>query len=131
MEFKVRLLNSLPDTYFSLEPEVAVQLLSVNRWDHLEKPFLSQSQKERLLSYVKGSLSYEGACDAVKQILMAHLLSSGKPRPSLNSIDEIKLVARCLQCRSWDRVANIVKTSPVDLKYEVRAHVGALMKHYL
>ncbi|MEM2669766.1 MAG: GNAT family N-acetyltransferase, partial [Candidatus Bathyarchaeia archaeon] len=130
MEFKVRLLNSLPDTYFSLEPEVAVQLLSVNRWDHLEKPFLSQSQRERLLRYVKGSLSYEGACDAVKQIIMAHFLSSGKPRLPLNLVDEIKLVARCLQCRSWDRVANIVKTSPVDLKYEVRAHVGALMKHY-
>ncbi|MEM1998097.1 MAG: GNAT family N-acetyltransferase [Candidatus Bathyarchaeia archaeon] len=131
VEFKVRLLNSLPDTYFSLEPEVAVQLLSVNRWDSLEKPSLSQSQKERLLSYVKGSLSYEGACDAVKQILMAHFLSSGKPRLPLNLIDEIKLVARCLQCRSWDRVANIVKTNPVDLKYEVRAHVGALMKYYL
>ncbi|MEM3104405.1 MAG: GNAT family N-acetyltransferase [Candidatus Bathyarchaeia archaeon] len=130
MEFKIRLLNSLQDTYFSLEPEVAVQLLNVNKWDHLEKPNLTRSQIDRLLSYVKGSLTYEGACDAIRQILASHFMSSGKPRLPLNPVDEVKLVARCLQCRSWDRVANIVKVSSVDLKYEMRKHVGALMEHY-
>lgn len=130
MEFKIRLLNSLSDTYFSLEPEVAVQLLGINMWDHLEKPSLTKSQIERLFSYAKGSLSYEGACDAVKQILMAHFLSSGSSRLALDPKDEVKLVARCLQCRSWDRVANVVKVSSIDLKYEMREHMEALIKHY-
>ncbi|MEM1674208.1 MAG: GNAT family N-acetyltransferase [Candidatus Bathyarchaeia archaeon] len=130
-EFKIRLLNSLPDTYFNLEPEVAVQLLSVDRWDNFEKPNLTPSQIERLVSYVKGSLAYEGACDAVRQLLIAHFLSSGKMRLQLDRKAEIELVSRCLQCRSWERTANTVKTRSIDLKFELRLHASKLMEYYL
>lgn len=130
-EFKLRLLNSLSDTYFNLEPEVAVQLLSVNIWDHLEKPVLTPSQIERLIGYARGSLAYEGACDAVRQLLIAHFLSSGKPRLQLDRKAEIELVSRCLQCRSWGRTANTVKIKSIDLKSELRLHVSKLIEHYL
>ncbi|MEM2272807.1 MAG: GNAT family N-acetyltransferase [Candidatus Bathyarchaeia archaeon] len=130
-EFKIRLLNSLSDTYFNLEPETAVQLLSVDIWDHLERPSLTPSQIERLVSYVKGSLAYEGACDAIRQILIAHFLSSGKLRSPMNTRAEVALVSRCLQCRSWDKTANTVKIRSVDLKSELRLHVGKLIEYYL
>lgn len=130
-EFKIRLLNSLSDTYFNLDPEVAVRLLSANVWDHFEKPILTPSQIERLISYVKGSLAYEGACDAVKQILITHFLSSGKPRLQLDRKAEIELVSRCLQCRLWGRTANTVKIRSIDLKFELRLNISALIEHYL
>lgn len=131
MEFKIRLLNSLPDTYFNLEPEVAVQLLSVKRWGYLEKPNLTPSQIERLTSYVKGGLAYEGACDAVKQVLMAHFLSSGELRLPIEQKAEIELVSRCLQCRSWDKTANVVGAHPANIKSEMRVHVKKLTEYYL
>ncbi len=130
MEFKIRFLNSLSDTYFNLEPDVAAQLLSVNRWDHLEKINLSPSQRERLLSYIQENLAYEGTCDAVKQLLLTHFLSSGKYRTSLAPKAEIELIARCLQCRSWDRVAKTVGVHSSDLKSEMRVHVRKLLEHY-
>lgn len=130
-EFKIRLLNSLSDTYFNLESEVAVQLLSVDKWDYFEKPILTPSQIERLVGYVKGALAYEGACDAIRQVLMAHFMSSGKLRLQLDRRAEIELVSRCLQCRSWGRTANAVKVRPIELKSELRLHVGKLIEHYL
>lgn len=130
MEFKIRLLNSLSDTYFNLEPQVAAQLLSVQRWDRLEKMDLTPSQRERLLSYIRENLAYEGACDAVRELLLTHFLSSGKHRISLSPKAEVELIARCLQCRSWDRVAKTVGIHPADLKSEMRVHVRRLLEHY-
>ncbi len=130
MEFKIRLLNSLPDTYFNLEPKVAAQLLNVNYWIRLEKLHLTPSQRERLLGYIQGSLAYEGVCDAVKELLMVHFLSFGKEKLSLKQKVEMTLIARCLQCRSWDRVASIIKVHPADLKSEMRVHIRNLLDHY-
>ena len=129
-EFKLRLLESLPDTYYNLDPEVAAQLLSVERWSHLERPKLTPSQRERLMEYVRGSLAYEGACDVVKHVLKAHFLSAGEARLKLEIKDEAKLIARCLQCRSWDKTAEILETRPAGLKSEIRFYVGKLVEHY-
>jgi len=129
-EFKVRFLESLPDAYYNLDPYVAAQLLNVHRWDVLEAPRLTPSQRERLLRYVQGSLAYEGVCDAVRQVLLAHFLSSGKPKFKLEFKAEVELISRCLQCRSWDRTADIVKIHPADLKIDVRLNVGRLAAHY-
>ncbi len=129
-EFKLRLLESLPDTYYNLDPEVAAQLLSVERWSHLEKPELTPSQRERLIEYIRGSLAYESACDVVKHILRAHFLSSGEARLKLEMKDEAKLIARCLQCRSWDKTAEILETRPASLKSEIRFHIRRLAEHY-
>lgn len=129
-EFKLRLLESLPDTYYNLDPVVAAQLLGVNRWSHMEKPELTSSQRERLAEYVHGSLAYEGACDVVKRVLKAHFLSSGEARLGLEIEDEAKLIARCLQCRSWDKTAEILETRPASLKSEIRFYVGRLAEHY-
>lgn len=130
MEFKVRLLNSLPDTYFNLEPEVAVQLLNINRWSHLEKPNLTPSQKDRLKSYVQESLAYEGACDAVRQILLSHFMSSGELRIKLEQKTEVALIARCLQCRSWGRTAHIIGMRPAELKSNMRKYIKNIVEHY-
>ncbi|MCD6241303.1 hypothetical protein J7K27_07290, partial [Candidatus Bathyarchaeota archaeon] len=70
------------------------------------------------------------ACDVVKHILRAHFLSSGEARLKLEMKDEAKLIARCLQCRSWDQTAEILETRPASLKSEMRFHTRRLAEHY-
>ena len=129
-EFKLRFLESLPDVYYDLDPYVAAQLLNVHVWEVSETPHMSSSQWERLLEYVNGNLTYEGACDAVRQILLAHFLSSGKSKLKLELEDEVGLISRCLQCRSWERTASTIKIHPADLKTDIRLNVGRLVAHY-
>ena len=129
-EFKIRFLESLSDTYYSLDPYIADQLLSVHRWEALELPRMTASQRERLMGYVKGVLTYEAACDSIKHVLFAHFLSSGKYRCEMDVNDEAGLITRCLQCRSWDRTAEIVGTHPAKLKTDLRSNIGRLAMHF-
>jgi tRNA(Met) C34 N-acetyltransferase TmcA len=127
-EFKLRLLEALPDTYFNIEPQVAARLLKGQNWTSLEKFPLSSSQRGRLLQYSEGKLAYEGACDAVKQLLKTHFMSSGEARLGLDV--EAKLIARCLQARSWGHVAKAFKIQSASLKAEVRSHIARMTTHY-
>jgi len=129
-EFKLRLLEALPDTYFNLEPKVAARLLKKQKWTSREALNLSQSQKGRLFQYADGNLAYEGACDAVKQLLRHHFMCSGEARMDLDVNLEAKLVARCLQARSWGRVTKAFKTQSSSLKAEVRSHIANMVKFY-
>jgi tRNA(Met) cytidine acetyltransferase len=129
-EFKLRLLEALPDTYFNIEPQVAARLLKGQNWTSLEKFPLSSSQRGRLLQYSEGKLAYEGACDAVKQLLKTHFMSSGEARLGLDVDVEAKLIARCLQARSWGHVAKAFKIQSASLKAEVRSHIARMTTHY-
>jgi len=129
-EFKLRLLDALPDTYFNIEPHVAAKLLKGQKWTSRETFTLSESQRGRLLQYSEGNLAYEGACDAVKQLLKAHFMSSGETRMDLDVDAEAKLVARCLQARSWGLVARAFKTQSASLKAEVRSYIAKMTAFY-
>lgn len=129
-EFKLRLLESLHDTYFNLEPQVALYLLRSQPWEITEDLRLTSSQRSRLMEYVEGSLAYESACDSVKLLLKTHFLSSGKSRMNLGVDAEAKLIVRCLQSRSWEKTAEILEIRPVGLKSEIRSYVRKLVEHY-
>ncbi|MEM3667000.1 MAG: GNAT family N-acetyltransferase [Candidatus Bathyarchaeia archaeon] len=129
-EFKLRLFEALPDTYFNLEPHVAARLLKKQEWTSRETLNLSYSQRGRLLQYADGNLAYEGACDGVKQLLKLHFLSSGEARMDLDIDVEAKLIARCLQARSWGHVMKAFRTQSASLKAEVRANIAKMVKFY-
>ncbi|MEM0057770.1 MAG: GNAT family N-acetyltransferase [Candidatus Bathyarchaeia archaeon] len=129
-EFKLRLLDALPDTYFNIEPQVAARLLKGQGWTSREAFPLSESQRGRLLQYSEGTLAYEGACDAVKQLLKTHFMSSGEARLDVDVDAEAKLIARCLQARSWGHVARAFKISSTSLKAEVRSHIAKMATFY-
>lgn len=129
-EFKLRLFEALPDTYFNLEPQVAARLLKKQGWTNREALMLSASQHGRLIQYSDGKLAYEGACDAVKQLLKVHFLSSGEARMDLEVDAEAKLIARCLQARSWGHVTRAFKTQSANLKAEVRSHIKKMATFY-
>jgi tRNA(Met) C34 N-acetyltransferase TmcA len=43
---------------------------------------------------------------------------------------EAKLIARCLQARSWGHVARVFKTQPASLKAEVGSNVAKILDFY-
>ncbi|MEM4700945.1 MAG: GNAT family N-acetyltransferase [Candidatus Bathyarchaeia archaeon] len=129
-EFKLRLLDALPDTYFNIEPQVAARLLKGQDWTSRETFPLSESQRGRLLQYSEGKLAYEGACDAVKQLLKTHFMSAGEARMGLDVDAEAKLIARCLQARSWGLVARAFKIQSSSLKAEVRSYIAKMATFY-
>lgn len=129
-EFKTRLIEALPDTYFNLDPIVAAQLLRKQSWDYVSQLTMTSSQKGRLMQYVKGTLAYEGVCDAIKQLLKHHFLNSGNYRIDLDITVEAKLIARCLQSRSWSHVTQTFKGQSQGLKSELRSYIAKIVEHY-
>jgi tRNA(Met) cytidine acetyltransferase len=129
-EFRLRLLNSLYDTYSDLEVEVAELLLRSPYGREEVKLSLSKSQKARLKSYVNGIVTYEVANDAVGRLVKAHfMLRSGK-RVKLDDVEERLLIAKCLQGRSWSDAARACGFPPSKIKSAVRGIISRLWEGY-
>ena len=130
LEFRTRLVEALCDPYYTLEPEVARYLLT--GWgDHNEPLRLTENQVHRLLSYARGTMTYEGASDAIKGLLRKHFLSSGTHRMELPESVETALIARCLQARSWSTTAKCLKVPRYKLIDMVRGVVRDMVDFYL
>ncbi|MCX8204317.1 MAG: tRNA(Met) cytidine acetyltransferase TmcA [Candidatus Nezhaarchaeota archaeon] len=131
-EFKARLIEALADSYFNLEASVARQLLNnVTSRRRLRRPRLTKSQLSRLTMYVLGTLTYEASCDAIKELLRAHFLSTGPARMSLPAASETLLISKCLQGKPWSRAASASGIDPTKVKKELREVVRGLYKFYL
>jgi tRNA(Met) cytidine acetyltransferase len=96
-EFKRRILASLHDVYFSLNPMVA-RLLLKSKLDG-GKAKLSTSQRSRLLGYVKGSYVYELASDAIHEVVRSYFWQG---KDCLTPREEAILVAKVLQGKPWE-----------------------------
>jgi len=129
-EFKLRLVESLPDIYFDLEPQITVRLLKSQNWDNREEPSLTSSQKSRLLQYVSGKLAYEAACDAIKQFVKSHFLNSGSCRMGLSMDVEAKLIAKCLQAKPWRHITKIFQVPQSNLKMDLRKILAEMVDFY-
>ena len=111
-EFKRRLLNSLHDVYFSLNPLVASYLLkSPVRSGKLR---LSQSQRSRLQGFIKGEYIYELASDAIYEIVK-HYFWLGED--CLTPLEDSLLIGKVLQGKGWDLIRSRfkLKDDPYDL----------------
>jgi tRNA(Met) cytidine acetyltransferase len=129
-EFRLRLLDSLYDTYSDLEVEVA-QLLLQSPYGRGEiKLSLSKSQKARLKSYVNGIVTYEVANDAIGKLVKAHFMLRESRRIKLDDVEERLLIAKCLQGRSWSDAARACNFPPSKIKSAVRGIVSKLWEGY-
>ena len=130
-EFRWKLLNSLHDTYRDLETEVALMIL--RRKEPIipgYKPRLTKIQQDRLWIYSYGPMTYEAACDIMHELAKAYWLMSENERPELSDRKEYILVAKILQGRSWDRVADELKTRRVKVMEEVKEIARIMLKHF-
>ena len=129
-EFKVRFLDSLYDTYFDLEADVARLLLYSPYGPSEVKLNLSKSQMARLKAYVNGIVTYEAANDAISQLVKAHFMLKADKRIVLDDDEEELLVAKCLQGKSWSDAAKAYGFSPSKVKSAIRGIVTRLWEGY-
>ncbi|MCS7103749.1 MAG: GNAT family N-acetyltransferase, partial [Candidatus Korarchaeum sp.] len=98
-EFKRRLLASLHDVYFSLNPSVA-RLLLKGRIEG-SKAKLSNSQRSRLNNYLKGTYVYELASDSIYEIVRSYFWQGLE---CLTPREESILIAKVLQGKPWETI---------------------------
>ena len=125
-EFRLRLLNSLYDTYSDLEVEVAQLLLRSPYGRKKMELSLSKSQRARLKNYVSGIVTYEVANDAIEKLVKAYFMLGSGERIKLDDIEERLLIAKCLQGRDWSNAARACGFPPSKVKSMVRGIVARL-----
>lgn len=114
-EFKLKLLDSLYDTYRDLEVEVAHLLLTADNyidiWDEKKQCgelYLTPVQLDRLLSYIEGYMTYESCNDVILKIVKHYWLQPKNCR-KLNKLEELVSIVKVLQGTDWDLVADILR----------------------
>ena len=130
LEFRLRLIEALFDTYFDLEPKTAQLLLYNFPETHKTLIEFSKTQFSRIQAYVKGLITYEAASDTIKNLVKIHFLSSGYARLKLQPQIESALIAKCLQGKSWDKTAILSGLKPTTIKSVLRETVKEMFKHY-
>lgn len=130
LEFRLRLTESLFDTYFDLEPKTAQLLLH-----GLPKPYkptirFSQPQLSRIKAYTEGLITYEAASDTIKNLVKLHFLSSGQVRVKLKPNIESALIAKSLQGKSWERTAILSNLPTSTIKSTIRETIKEMFKRY-
>ncbi len=115
-EFKRRLLNSLHDVYFPLNPLVARHLLKTPIGSGKLK--LSQSQRSRLLGFVRGTYIYELASDAIYEVAKYYFWLG---KDCLTPLEDSVLIAKVLQGKGWEMVKSRfgLKVDPYELFREL------------
>ncbi|HDH06744.1 MAG TPA: tRNA(Met) cytidine acetyltransferase, partial [Thermoproteales archaeon] len=130
-EFRVKLLHSLHEPYYDLNPRVARLLL--RNWG-IPLPLklnLTESQKGRLMSYAWELMTLENCFDAVQNIVRIYFADHSRDKPTLTPLEEIILIVKVLQAKSWRKSCEQLKMTPPDLMAKVREIIRKLCIYYL
>ncbi len=131
-EFRRKLLESLHDTYSDLETEVALQILRgpAPIFEDYEA-VLTPIQIDRLWIYSYGPMTYEAVCDIMHEIARAYWYKYPRTRGfNLSKREEYIIVAKVLQAKSWERVADELKTRPYNIMVTLKDIARKFLKHF-
>jgi tRNA(Met) cytidine acetyltransferase len=131
-EFKIKLLNSLHDTYRDLEIGVAQQLLNQDPQGIKPgcKPVLTRVQLDRLWTYCYSFMTYEAVNDIVYELAKTYWMQSRDERPKLSDVEEKLLIAKPLQGNSWDNLEEEFKESMHELVVKFKELARKMAEHY-
>jgi len=108
-EFKLKIIESLTINYNDLELGVAKIFLDHGPSYVIDKDsaksLFSNIGIERLWIYCLGPMTFEAAADLMYRLAKVYWLLPKECRPNLQQIDEYLLIAKILQGRSWEGVA--------------------------
>jgi len=117
-EFKKKLLDCLYEPYHDLDPKVALMLLNSTPSLQDVKIDLSRPQLGRFMSYAWSDLTLESCMDCMVKIVKYYFASLNKP--SLSDLQELLLIARILQGKSWRIVCEDFKLDPPSVMFEIK-----------
>lgn len=131
-EFRLRLLNSLVDPYDDLEPRVARLLLRTWGEPVFEgyKPKLTEVQLERAENYAWSAMTLESASDCMRELTLAYFYNDETSRPQLSELQELMLITKVLQARSWKNACDELGLAPPVLMNGLKDIAKALLKYY-
>ncbi len=117
-EFKKKLLNSLYEPYHDLDPRVALMLLKSTPDIPRVKINLSPPQVGRFMSYAWSDLTLESCMDCMVEVVKHYFVAS--PKPNLSELQELLLILRILQGKSWRMVCEELELNPPDVMFEIK-----------
>jgi len=131
-EFKRKVLLSLHDPYRGLETEVALQILkSGEPIDETYYPQLTPIQVDRLWIYAYGPMTYEAIADVLYEIVKAYWTMYPKTRGlSLSRKEEYASIAKVLQGKSWEQVAEEMRMRPYTVMVMLKEMARKILRHY-
>ena len=131
-EFRIKLLNSLVDPYDDLDPYVARLLLFT--WNNPVfkeyKPRLTEIQVERVASYAWSGMTYECVSDCVRELTLAYFYNDETNRPKLSEKEELILITKVLQARSWRACSEVLGMHPQAVMDALREITRVLVRYY-
>jgi len=111
-EFKLKLLETLSEPYNDLETEIAI--LVFKHGEPIERKStlgLNEIQIDRLWIYAYGPMTYEAVADIIRKIARHYFASlPRKAEVQLSKREEHILLAKVLQGKSWENVAEELNT---------------------
>ena len=130
-DFKKLLMETLLECHFNLEPKLAYQLLSMDKWVINYEARLNKSQRERLKMYIYGGMAFGGAFDAIREVVKTHFMRSPDKRVKIPRLWEYVLINRVLQARPWEKVANYFDLDMEELVNRTREMIAKLRLYYV
>ncbi|ABL78088.1 tRNA(Met) cytidine acetyltransferase TmcA [Thermofilum pendens] len=127
-EFKQKLLGSLASPYFDLEPEVALLLLKSTPSFEV-KVNLTKLQLARFLTYAWSDMTLENCIDVVG--IMTRLYFLSKKKPSLSELQELLLVSKILQAKSWHLTCQELNLSLAEATSNMKQIAQIFSKEFL
>ncbi len=131
-EFKLKLIDSLYDTYRDLETKVAIMLLKQRpeKVIDLKVPTFDNVQKDRLWIYCWGPMTYEASTDIIRTLARTYWLQGSEYKPRLSMDEEWILVSKVLQGKSWDAVAEELGWHVYKVMARLKEIVRKMAKYY-
>ena len=129
-EFKMKLLDSIAVNYRELEPEVALLMFDSEPYLHIDlSNILTPIGLDRLWTYCTGPMTFEAAADLMFKISRLHWLLPKEKRPALSRLQELLLVIKALQGRSWDDASELLKKPAKILQEEAHEIACIYFEH--
>ena len=128
MEFKRKLLDILYEPYHDLEPEIALMLLKATPDIENSDLKLTPSQTGRFMSYAWSDLTLESCMDCMVAVTKYYFGSKNKPQ--LSKTQELMLIVRVLQGKSWRMSCDELKLEPPYLMQEIKKIAKIFSKYY-
>ena len=129
--FKVKLLNSLHDTYRGLETDVALIILKTGEpIDPAYAPKLDAIRWDRLRVYAYGPMTFEAACDVMNEIAKAYFICYPYFKANLSNLEQYIMVSRILQAKPWDEVASEIGKRSSFVMNKLKEIASKVAKEY-
>jgi len=132
-EFRLKLINSLHEPYHDLDIYVARMLLTSVKDAVIDKckPNLTDVQIGRVVSYAWGQMTVENCMDVVTELAKTYFYRAADDRPRLSEIEELILITRVLQAKSWKVSCQQLNVAPPYMMSELRNIMKKLAMHFL